>query len=228
MSGFSPAFDRLGAAYAAISAQQQEALADFLPAADWSADLATGTYTQGDVTLKVALLGSFAEESRSWLWGWANPQFGPDHPAVVNAGALGARLAVPELGSPELDLSWYEGPARSGGDIISMTTAGLIGASGAIPGAYDGGVAYFAVQDPAAPVPGWDALTAPRIITSGLTLFPADHRLTVARYFSHHRLPYRETETSIVATLPDGGACRAEFDDDDHFVSLTLDLAGAR
>ena len=43
MSGFSPAFDRLGAAYAAISAQQQEALVDFLPAADWSADLATGT-----------------------------------------------------------------------------------------------------------------------------------------------------------------------------------------
>src|SRR3954454_457002 len=112
MSGFSPAFDRLGAAYAAISAQQQETLVDFLPAADWSADLATGTYTQGEVTLKVALLGSFAEERRSWLWGWANPQFGPDHPAVVNAGVVGARLASPELTAPELAYSWYGGPSR--------------------------------------------------------------------------------------------------------------------
>lgn len=224
MSGFSPAFDRLGAAYAAVSAQQQEALVDFLPAADWSADLATGTYTQGDVTLKVALLGSFAEESRSWLWGWANPQFGPDHPAVVNARELGARLAVPELTAPELDLTWYDGPARSGGDIVAMATTGLIGSPGAIPGSYDGGVAYFAIQDPSAPVPGWDSVSAPRMITSGLTLFPADHRLTVARFFSHHHLPYRETETSIVATLPEGGECTAEFDDDDRFVSLSMGL----
>lgn len=224
MSGFSPAFDRLGAAYAAVSAQQQEALVDFLPAADWSADLATGTYTQGDVTLKVALLGSFAEESRSWLWGWANPQFGPDHPAVVNVRGLGARLAIPELTAPELDLTWYDGPARSGGDIVAMATTGLIGSPGAIPGSYDGGVAYFAIQDPSAPVPGWDSVSAPRMITSGLTLFPADHRLTVARFFSHHHLPYRETETSIVATLPEGGECTAEFDDDDRFVSLSMGL----
>src|SRR3569833_2326854 len=126
MSGFSPAFDRLGAAYAAISVQQQEALVDFLPAADWSADLTTGTYTQGEVTLKVALLGSFAEESRSWLWGWANPQFGPDHPAVVNPSALGARLNIPELTARELDLSWYDGPARNGGVFVVLVFFGLI------------------------------------------------------------------------------------------------------
>src|SRR4051794_24299781 len=139
MSGFSPAFDRLGAAYAAIAAQQQEALADFLPDANWSADLTTGAYTQGEVNLRVRLLGSFAEENRSWLWGWANPQFGADHPAVANPRALGERLAVPELTSPELDLSWYEGAARSGGDLVAMATTGLLGAPGAIPGRYEGG-----------------------------------------------------------------------------------------
>lgn len=226
MSGFSPAFDRLGAAYAAIAAQQQEALSDFLPDVNWSADLTTGAYTQGDVTLRVRLLGSFAEESRSWLWGWANPQFGADHPAVVNPGPIGERLAVPELTTPELDLSRYEGAARSGGDLVAMTTTGLLRAPGAIPGRYEGGVAYFVIDDPAAPVPGWDPLTAPRMITNGLSLFPADHRLTVARYFSHHRLPYRETETCIAATLPGGGSCTAEFDGD-RFTSLSTKLSAA-
>jgi hypothetical protein len=143
---------------------------------------------------------------------------------VVNPSAAGARLAIPELTAAELDLSWYDGPARSGGDVVAMATTGLIGSAGAIPGSYDGGVAYFAIQDPAAPIPGWDSLSAPRMITSGLTHFPADHRLTVARFFSHHHLPYRETETSIIATLPEGGACTAEFDDDDRFISLSMEL----
>jgi hypothetical protein len=222
MSGFSPAFERLGAAHAAIAAQQQEALVDLLPAADWSADLTTGTYTQGEVSLRVALLGSFAEEGRTWLWGWANPQFGPDQTAVVNPGAIAARLGVPELTEPELDLAWYDGPARNGGDMIAMATTGLIGSPGTIPGRYEGGVAYFAIQDPAAPLPGWDPITAPRMITSGISLFPADHRLTVTRFFSHHRLAYQESETSITATVPDGGACTAEFDDD-RFVSLSME-----
>jgi len=225
MSGFSPAFERLGAAHAAIAAQQQEALADFLPAAGWNADLAAGTYTQGDITLRVVLLGSFAEENRSWLWGWANPQFGPEHPGVAHPRELGARLAIPELTTPELDLTWYDGPARNGGDLIAMATTGLLGAPGTIPGRYEGGMAYFAIQDAAAPIARWDAFAAPRVITSGLNLFPADHRLTVARFFSHHRLPYRETETTITATLPGGASCTAEFDEKDRFTSLSTDMS---
>ncbi len=227
MSGFSPAFERLGAAHAAITAQQQEALVDFLPAADWSADLTTGTYTQGEVSLRVALLGSYAEEGRSWLWGWANPQFGPDHPAVVNPSAVGERLGIPELTTPELDLSWYEGPARNGGDMVAMATTGLIGSPGTIPGRYDGGVAYFAIQGGGAPVVEWDPITAPRMITSGISLFPSDHRLTVTRFFSHHRLPFTETETAIMVDLPDGGSCLAEFDGDDRFISMSMRLQGS-
>ncbi|MCO6005878.1 hypothetical protein NE236_12875 [Actinoallomurus purpureus] len=226
MSGFSPAFERLGAAYAAVAAQQQEVLAEFLPAADWNTDLATGTYTQGDVVLHVALIGSFAEDDRSWLWGWANPQFGAEHPAVLNPRAMGSRFGVPEMTTPELDLSWYEGPARNGGDLVAMVATSLLGLTGMIPGRYDGGVAYFAVRDPAVPTAAWDSVTAPRLITSGLSLFPADHRLTVMRFLGHHRLPYRQTETSITAKLPDGGSCVAEFDEQDRLANLSMTLPG--
>src|SRR4051812_16580598 len=223
MSGFSPAFERLGAAYAAVAAQKQEVLAEFLPAAaDWNTDLATGTYTKGDVTLHVALIGSFAENDRSWLWGWANPQFDPAHPGVLNPQAMGSRLGIPEMTSRELDLSWYEGPARNGGELLAMVATGMLGLTGTIPGPYDGGVAYFAVRDPAVPAAAWDSVTAHRLITIGLSLFPADHRLTVMRFFSHHRLPYRQTETSITATLPDGGACVVDFDDQDRLANLSM------
>ncbi|MEV5753320.1 DUF6882 domain-containing protein [Actinoallomurus sp. NPDC052308] len=227
MSGFSPAFERLGAAYAAVAAQQQEVLAGVLPAnGDWTTDLASGTYTKGDVTLHVALVGSFAEKDRSWLWGWANPQFGPEHPAVLNPRPMGSRLGVPEMTTRELDLAWYDGPAQNGGELVAAVTNGLLGLSGTISGRYDGGVAYFAVRDPAVPGTVWDSIAAPRLITDGLSLFPADHRLTVLRFFSHHRLPYRQTETSITAKLPDGGSCVARFDDQDRLTDLSMTVSG--
>ncbi len=227
MSGFSPAFERLGAACAAITAQQQEALADFLPDAGWNADLTTGTFTQGEVTLRIALLGSYAEEQRSWLWGWANPQFGDGNPAVADARAIGARLGAPELTTPEPDLSLYDGPARNGGDLLAMATTGLLGLPAVIPGRYDGGVAYFAVDDPALPHPPWSSFAAPRMVTSGITLFPADHRLTVMRFFSHHRLPYAEAERSVTARLPEGGTCTAEFDEAGRLAGMRMELAAA-
>lgn len=222
MSGFSPAFGRLGAACAAIAAQQQDVLAEFLPAADWSADLAAGTYTQGEVTLRVVLLGSFAEQNRTWLWGWANPQFGPEHPAVAHPRDMGERLGIPELTAPELELGWYEGSAPSGGDMIAIATAGLLGLPGTLPGRYDGGVAYFAVQDQAVPAARWDTASAARVIMDGIRLFPFDHRLTVMRFFSHHRLPYIEDESSVTARLPEGGSAAAQFDAAGRFTSLTM------
>lgn len=219
MSGFSPAFGRLGAAYAAVVAQQQDVLADYLPAADWTADLAAGTYTQGEVSLRVLLLGSFAEQNRTWLWGWANPQFGPEHPAVAHPREMGERLSIPELTAPELDLGWYEGP---GGDMIAMATTGLLGLPGTLPARYDGGVAYFAIQDPAAPIARWDSASAARMIVDGIRLFPFDPRLTVMRFFSHHRLPYTQDELSVTARLPEGGSAIARFDAAGRFTSLSM------
>lgn len=228
MPGFSSPFNRLGAAHAAVMAQRQEAIATFLPPVEWALDLAAGTYTQGGITLRVSLLGSYAERSRTWLWAWANAQFGEDHPAVrptLEARSAGSRLALPEFGDGETDLSWYEGPARHAGDLIAMAAGGLLDVRGVVPFGYDGGVGYLATHDPAVPAAGWDPVTAPRLIMSGITLFPDDHRLTVMKFFSNHCLPYREEAASVVAELPGGGLCVAEFDDHDRFARLSMNVA---
>ncbi|WP_372510324.1 DUF6882 domain-containing protein [Actinomadura madurae] len=135
MSGFSPAFERLGAALAAVVLQQQETLAEFLPREDWSADLTARTYTSGGVTVRVSLLGSYAARERTWLWGWANPQFGDAHPAVTPTlviRTIGERLGITEFTTPEVDLSWYEGPAGHGGELIAMAAGGVLGGGGYI------------------------------------------------------------------------------------------------
>ncbi|SEF52244.1 hypothetical protein SAMN04489712_101298 [Thermomonospora echinospora] len=214
-AGFSPAFQRLGAALAAVVLQQQETLAEFLPREDWNADLTARTYSSGGVTVRVSLLGSYAVREQTWLWGWANPQFGEGHPAVAPTlvvREIGERLGVPELVTPEVDLSWYDGPAGHGGELVAMVAGGILGGGGYIGAGYDGGSAYLHVDDPQTPRAGWDPIPVPRLVLNAAGLFPHDPRLTLARFLSHHRVPYRETSASIEARTPGGGSARARFD----------------
>ncbi|MBW8481039.1 DUF6882 domain-containing protein [Actinomadura parmotrematis] len=215
MSGFSPAFERLGAALAAVVLQQQETLAEFLPREDWSADLTARTYASGGVTVRVSLLGSYAARERTWLWGWANPQFGERHPAVLptlGIRTLGERLGVTEFVTPEVDLGWYAGPAGHGGELIAMAAGGVLGGGGYIGAGYDGGSAYLHVDDPQAPPARWDPVPVPRLLAAAAGLFPRDPRLTLAGLLSHHRVPYREGDGYIEAAPRDGGTVRADFD----------------
>ncbi len=220
MSGFSSAFERLGAALSAIVLQQQEALAGYLPRADWSADLGARTYTSGGTTVRVGLLGSYAQRERTWLWGWANGQFGPEHPAVVPTLAVrevGERLAIPEFTTPELDLSWYRGPAAHGGELIALAASGVLAGSGYIGAGYDGGSAYLQVDDDQVPRAPFDPVPVPALITNAVALFPGDHRLTLTRFLSHHKVPFRQKGQTTEVRLPGGGTARARFDAQGRF-----------
>ncbi|REE99726.1 DUF6882 domain-containing protein [Thermomonospora umbrina] len=214
-AGFSPAFQRLGAALAAVVLHQQETLAEFLPREDWNADLTARTYSSGGVTVRVSLLGSYAVQEQTWLWGWANPQFGADHPAVAPTlvvRELGERLGIPEFVTPEVDLSWYDGPAGHGGELVAVAAGGVLGGGGYIGAGYDGGSAYLHVDDAQAPRASWDPIPVPRLVMNAVSLFPHDPRLTLARFLSHHRVPYAEGPRTIEARLPGGGSAHAAFD----------------
>ncbi|GAB3661409.1 hypothetical protein GCM10027589_23670 [Actinocorallia lasiicapitis] len=228
MSGFSSAFDRLGAALSAIVLQQQETLSEVLPRADWSADLTARTYSSGGVTVQVSLLGSYASRERTWLWGWANDQFGPDHPAVAPTlalRALGERLGVPEFTTPEVDLSWYAGPAADGDELMAVAAAGALGQHGYIGAGYDGGCAYLLVDDERVPKAPWDPIPVPRLIMGAVALFPYDPALTLTRYLSHHRIPFRRQGAMTEARLPGGGTARAMFDGEGRFANWEAGLS---
>lgn len=228
-ASFSPAFSRIGAALGAVVLQQQETLAEFLPREDWNADLTARTYTSGGVTVRVSLLGSYAEQEGTWLWGWANPQFGEAHPAVAPTLAireLGTLLGAPELTTPEVDLSWYDGPAAHGGELIAVVAAGLLGGAGYIGAGYDGGSAYLHVDDPQVPRAAWDPVPVPRLIGNAVTLFPGNPHLTVARLLSHHRLPYRQSTRAIETGSPGGGSAAARFDGAGRFVRWDASIGG--
>ncbi len=95
----------------------------------WAADLAAGTITfhfdDRSITGPVHVLGSFAESSSSWLWGWANQAL-PEN--VTSASRLvqqrGGEAGLQALAVPKLELA--EAIAY-GLAALSVDVAGLAG-----------------------------------------------------------------------------------------------------
>jgi hypothetical protein len=179
----------------------------------------------------VSLLGSYAEREQTWLWGWANPQFGEGHPAVaptLAVRAMGLRLGIPELVTPEVDLSWYQGPAAHGGEPIAVAAAGLLAAvttgGGYIGAGYEGGSAYLHVDDPQVPQAAWDPVPVPRLVVNAVQMFPGDPHLTLAALLSHHHVAYHHRAGMTEVRLPGGGTARAMFDAAGRFIDWEASL----
>ncbi|MGW4158540.1 DUF6882 domain-containing protein [Streptomyces sp. NPDC004788] len=217
---FSDAFFLEAERHAAWGAAQLEALTSFLPDGPWSADLEACRYRQGgpqgEVELRVAVLGSYDMDARSWLWGWANPGLqGAEVVALTSAIARYGRVyGIAELSEPELDLSGFADPRRAA-EMLAFVGMGVADAPGYIGApAGPGTQVYFLPDDPQVPRPALDAITLPRHLLTGAGLIGHAPREVVAGYFDHHGAPWEEAaDGRIVAELPDGTAAEVEFDE---------------
>ncbi|BAU85097.1 hypothetical protein SLA_4209 [Streptomyces laurentii] len=213
-SGFSDAFVLEAERHAAWGAAQLEALTAFLPDAPWTADLAQCCYRQGDLDLRVGLLGSYDSEECTWMWGWANPGLEGTE-VVALSGAVeryGRAHGIAELTFPVVDLRGFDDPDRMA-EMIAFAGMGVAGAPGYI-GAPAGPTTrvYFLPDDTQAPVVPFDPITLPRLLLTGAGLIGRSPRHVVSGHFDHHGLPYREEADRITADLPNGTEAVIEFD----------------
>ncbi|MFE6101040.1 DUF6882 domain-containing protein [Streptomyces laurentii] len=213
-SGFSDAFVLEAERHAAWGAAQLEALTAFLPDAPWTADLQECRYRQGELELRVGLLGSYDQEERSWMWAWANPGFQGTEVVALSAAVerYGRARGIAELAEPVLDLSGFDDPDRMA-ELIAFAGMGVAGAPGYI-GAPAGPTTrvYFLPDDARAPVVPFDPITLPRLLLTGAGLIGRSPRHVVAGHFDHHGLPHRNEADRIVAGLPDGTEAVVGFD----------------
>ncbi|AOR30118.1 hypothetical protein BFF78_02650 [Streptomyces fodineus] len=214
MSEFSDAFLLEAERHAAWGAAQLETLTAFLPEAPWTAELSSCLYRQGDLALRVAVLGTYDMAEQSWMWGWANP--GLQGTEVVAAtGAIeryGRAGGIAELSAEVLHLSGFADPRRAA-EMLAFTGMGVAGAPGyiGVPAGGDTRV-YFLPDDPQVPRAGVDPVTLPRTLLTAAGLIGRSARHVVAGYFDHHGLPQRSEAGRIVADLPGGSAVEVDFD----------------
>lgn len=241
-----PTLDTMAAAYAAVVAEKQLAFDELVgtpldgASAGWSADLDAPSLQIGGHTFTAALLGSAAEHDGTWLWGWANPAFGPGHPATRATSELrriGAEFDVPELTRESLPLSSVSdsglhaagpgggtlGPAHT----LAVVATGVLGARAYYAGAYEGGAAFLAVTDDRLAAPVIDPSRVPEIIGLAIEAFPHHHRLTVETYLGHHGLTAERLKDGLIAHMPDDrGIVAFAFDAHDRLINLETELVG--
>lgn len=215
---FSPAFQAYGGWAAAAAIQQQDLFNEVVGTDSLMVDLNARTLT-GDrgVLGGVSLLGSLSHLDGTWLWGWANPGFGPDFPAV--AGTLpirgfGEQHQIEEFTTESPDLSGFPDPAQAA-ITLAITAGWVLGGRGVWSTAINEGRGhvYLYVADEQLPRAKFDAIATPRLLMTAVSVFPADHRQVVRGYFQHFGFEYAEAPEGIRGKSPDGSVVETTYDE---------------
>ncbi|MDA8371935.1 MAG: hypothetical protein M0026_18990 [Nocardiopsaceae bacterium] len=222
---FSPGLERLGAAHAAVALEQVPVFNEYQPMGDWHVDVEKSTFRQGDITVRMAPLGTFGTDG-SWLWAWANEYMHPPgSPRLAPALALrdiGERHGIPELVTPRLELSEFTDP-RFAAERLSLTAMGALDARGYGGVTVDTGARFYMIMnDPDIPTAEFDAVTLPRMIMQVLEVFPHDHRATATGYLNRHGFRVGHSpEGGIVAERPDC-TVQVEFDGQSRISDISI------
>ena len=227
---FSPEFQAYGAWVAAAAIQQQDLFNDVVGTDSLAANLDARTLTgERGVLTGVSLLGSFSHLDNTWLWGWANPGFGPDAPGVVATRPIrdfGDRHGITEFTAESPDLNGFPDPSQAA-ITLAITAGSVLSGRGVWSTAInDGrGHVYLHVADEQLPQAGFDAIATPRLLMTAASVFPSDHRQVVRGYLQHFGLQYDESPDAIRGTAPDGSTVVASFDAQGRIGNVTVEPA---
>ncbi|MCF2528716.1 DUF6882 domain-containing protein [Yinghuangia soli] len=214
---FSPEFVRTVAPHGAWAFEQLEAFNEYLPTGDWTVNLTERIFRQSGRDVSVSVLGSYAMDDDTWLWGWANPQWAGS-PAVEAADAVraaGVRDGIPEFTTDLVHLSGFSDP-RMAAETLALGAMAVLGSRGYIGVTSNPtGRLYMVVADDDKGVPRArpDAITMPRMLMTGAGFLPGPPDAVVAGYFAHHGMASVRTGPALLAVLPSGDNVTVDFDD---------------
>ncbi|WP_329000001.1 hypothetical protein OHA18_36890 [Kribbella sp. NBC_00709] len=225
---FSPEFQAYGGWIAAAAIQQQDLFNEAVGSGTLQADLDARTLTgERGVLGGISLLGSFSELDQTWLWGWANPGFGPDAPAVAPTVAVrefGGQHGIAEFIADSPDLSGFPEPAQAAIK-LAITAGAVLGGRGVWSTAINEGRGhvYLHVADEQLPLAGFDPIATPRLLMTAVSVFPSDHRQVVRGYFQNFGLQYDEAPDAIRGTAANGSVIVTSFDDHGRLGNVSVE-----
>jgi hypothetical protein len=224
---FSAEFQAYGGWVAAAAIQQQDVFNDAVGPDSLYADLETRTLT-GDrgVINGVSFLGSFSHLDNTWLWGWANPAFGPEAPAVAPTLPIrdfGAEHRISEFTTESPDLSEFPDPPQAA-ITLAITAGTVLGGRGVWSTAINEGRGhvYLHIGDDHLPQADFSAFATPRLLSTAVSVFPSDHRRVVQGYVQHFGMRYDAGPDAIRATAPGGSLLVVTFDDQNRIADVSV------
>lgn len=197
-------FTDLFTKHGAASYDKQIYLQAMLGKSGWGFDLNTGVLAfrrphEEPLQLTVQVLGTESEDTRSWLWAWANDSAMP--PSLMTSSLqlkqLGEADGIDELSSPELAITPLVNPAR-----IALVACGILRGGATFRALYPHGAAHLLIKDPKYK----RSVTRPiQRVVKAFPMFLSKHfvedqRAAFMHYLKFYRLDVKEEGKSVIAS----------------------------
>ncbi|ADV50490.1 hypothetical protein Celal_3219 [Cellulophaga algicola DSM 14237] len=154
-----------------ISNEKQEIFSEMVADLGWSCDMLEGKLTFGeDKVFDIQILGTYAENEKSWLWAWANNQSGIPEKFLQTAlgiKAIGEAYQIEELITPKKELD------ADPGAYFSTIASAMLKESCYVPLSFKGLTVYVTVSSKEADS---KAKTAPALICAHFSKVAANYK----------------------------------------------------
>ncbi|MDN3664672.1 DUF6882 domain-containing protein [Algibacter miyuki] len=154
-----------------LSLEKQEIFSEMVEGLGWSCDMLEGKLTYGDdQVFDIQVLGTYAENEKSWLWAWANTQSGIPEKFTQTAlamKAIGEAYQINDLTNPKTELN------SDPGAYFSTIASSMLKESCYVPLTFKGLTVYVTVTSQEADS---KARTIPALICSHFTQAAANYK----------------------------------------------------
>jgi len=188
----------------------------------WDANLERGELEIGDATYRCQILGTFSQQSETFLWAWANPGSGGWAGSLSIANDLRARGAQPGqavYAEPKIATAWVN-PNE-----LAYVSGELSGGHPVFVGSYDGGAAFLLVTSLRLDFQQLSIAYLPGILLGIPSVTMGNPRLCMRRFAERLGFLVTETPSSMSGTRSDGGFL-ARYDGEGRLAEVSLTANG--
>lgn len=211
-------YDTLLEKYAGIAFEKQYNLSEVIGDRDWQIDMATGLITFGDdYALPMQILGSYAFDSGTWLWAWANEA--SDIPENLLTGAnklkkLGENYNIEFLTKPQYKIEATDVHA------LGLIASGEFGSSAYYAGNYGSGILLVTLKsEEIDSVQYNEQARILSVFPQVINTFSVNHKRSLKSYLEAKGYSVKEGNDRYLALKGDKGLS-ANFDNSGRLIKL--------
>lgn len=215
-------YDTLLEEHAGTSFEKQYNLSEVIGSSDWQIDMETGLISFGDnLSFPMQILGSYAFDSGTWLWAWANEASNIPCELLTEANTLkqlGEEYNIEFLTMPEYKMETVDVHS------LGIIASGKFGSSAYYAGNYGSGILLVTVKS--SQVDNIEFNEQARILTvipELVSIFAVNHKRTIENYLLAKGYVITEKENSISASK-ENNTIIAEFDEKGRLAKINGEI----
>lgn len=215
-------YDTLLEKYAGIAFEKQYSLSEIIGNNDWQIDMESGLISFGEgLNFPIQILGSYAFDSGTWLWGWANEA--SDIPSHLLQEAnelkqLGENFNIEFLSMPEYKMEPTDVHS------LGLIASGKFASSAYYAGNYGSGILLATLKGQLIEEVKYNEnARILSVFTELISVFTVNHKRTFENYLLSKGYILQETGHSLAAEKG-GNIITAEFDEKNRLAKINGEI----